>query len=67
MTRRQAFQHLLTDRFFPNAIQKILHDFEIHVRFKQRETDFLQRFGNILLREHTLPTKLLEDPFKFFA
>jgi len=67
MAGGQALQDFLPNRLFSNTIQELLDDFEVHVGLEQGEADFLQRLGNVVLCKDTLPSKLLEDPFKLFA
>ena len=67
MTRRQALQHFLSDGFDANSFNEVLDDLEIHIGFEQRQADLLQGLADVLLRKHTLPTKLLEDLLELIA
>ena len=56
MTRGQTLEHLLPNGLGFDPFNKVLDDLDMDVGFKQRESHFLQRLSNVLLREHTLPT-----------
>src|SRR3984885_5909751 len=58
--RRQRSQYLLTDCLRLNPVDQILDDFEVDVRLKQREANLLQRLGNVLFGENSLPAQALE-------
>ena len=67
MAGRQALQDFLPDGFDTNPFDEILDDLEVHIGFKQREPDFLQGLADILLRQHTLPAKLLKNFLELIA
>src|SRR5690606_13645237 len=67
MPGRQALEHFLSDGLLADAFDEVLDYLEVHIGLKERQPNFFERLGNILLRKHTVPTELLEDLFKFAA
>src|SRR5512146_910161 len=67
MTRSQALQNLLSDRFFSNPLDKVFYDLKINVGFEQSKADFLQSFRDILFGQNTRTAKLFENLFEFVA
>ena len=50
LARAQALHDFLAKGLLLHGIRELLHDFEIHVGFEQGDTDFLQRFVEVLLQ-----------------
>ena len=51
MTRGQALEDFLTNGLHANPLDEVLDDLEVDVGFEQRETNFFQRFRDVLFGE----------------
>src|SRR5207237_1628960 len=67
MARGQALQHLLADRLFTDVVNEVFDDLEMNIRLKESQTDFLQRFCNVLFRQDPVTTESLQDCLKLLA
>ena len=63
---RKGGHHLRSDGFGADAVDEVFDDLEIDVRFKQRQTNLLQRLIDIFFREDGLPAQGLEGALEFF-
>ncbi len=61
LRRRQAAQHVLSERAIAHAVDERLDDLEVDVGFEQRETDLAERSFNVLGRQPSLAPKGLEN------
>ena len=60
LARTQALQYILSDGLCSHGVSELLDDFEIHVRFKQGDADFLQRFIDVLFGQAAFALQILE-------
>jgi hypothetical protein len=67
LVRGQALQDLLAHRAGPHALDELLGDAEVDVRFEQCEADLAQRGIDLGLAEDTLPAEGPEYPLEPFA
>jgi hypothetical protein len=64
LTRRNASEHFLTERFFAHSRDKIFGYLIVNVRFQQSQTDLPKRVGNVALRNGPVATEVLENVLK---
>ena len=67
MSWSQTLQDLLPNRLFAHTIDKLFDDLKVDVRFEESKSHLLERFSNILLGKHTLPTELFQNLFEFLT
>ncbi len=57
LARRKRGQHFLSHSLGLDAVNQLFNHFEVDVGLKQRQPDFAQRLGNVLLAESGLAAK----------
>ena len=62
LPRRDRSQHVAAHRPLGRLVDELAHDGQRHVGFQQRDSYLAHRGADIVLRQRTAPTQLVEDP-----
>src|SRR5262249_54503233 len=66
LARTETLQNFLAKRLLPDAISELFNDFEVHVRFKKRDSDFLQGLFNVLFGKPAFTLQILKNALQLF-
>jgi len=61
----RAGHDLLANRLLANVVDQFLDDLEVDIGLKQRQADFTQGFGDVLLAQFALAAEILECTLQF--
>src|SRR4051812_25338819 len=64
---RNATQHFLAERLFPNSSDELLGNLKIHICFQQSEAHLTERVIDVGLADRAVTAKVLKDVLKLIA